>query len=291
MKKKSEVASQFCILEMSFYGFCHTQNDSSFICGKLRGSEIVVKPRNEFCFVKLQSAKTTVVNIGLECFNLGEDACKVLIRILICGGVKMSKWLGRIAGMFRSGSMVGKDKAGNRYFTRNDEVDGILKEKRWVVFKGEEDPTSVPVEWICWLNGQRKKAPTAEDIGSLSNVKDRRKRRYEKELTQLFLKAIVLNIYFSNCAKVLKKEEEERKAREGTTRKVMNTGKGGPDLKSFIRQFPGSSEGDKHKDETNEMDGVRTSKEKEAVKQEYVYRANRIWSNIQAWDMAATNMK
>lgn len=108
-------------------GFVIHKNDSSFICGKLRGSEIVVKPRNEFCFVKLQSAKTTVVNIGLECFNLGEDACKVLIGILICGGVKMSKWLGRIAGMFRSGSMVGKDKAGNRYFTRNDEVDGICK--------------------------------------------------------------------------------------------------------------------------------------------------------------------
>uniref|UniRef100_A0A6N2M1H5 Uncharacterized protein n=1 Tax=Salix viminalis TaxID=40686 RepID=A0A6N2M1H5_SALVM len=37
-----------------------------------------------------------------------------------------------------------------------------LKEKRWVVFKGEEDPTSLPAEWICWLNGQRKRAPTPE---------------------------------------------------------------------------------------------------------------------------------
>ncbi|XP_050368087.1 uncharacterized protein LOC126786334 [Argentina anserina] len=154
----------------------------------------------------------------------------------------MSKWLGRIAGMFRSGSMVGKDKAGNRYFTRNDELDGILKEKRWVVFKGEEDPTSVPVEWICWLNGQRKKAPTAEEMIELEAKRERVRQ---------------------NVA-LLKKEEEERKAREGTTRKVVNSGKGGPDLKSFIRQFPGSSEGDKHKEETNEMDGVRTSKEKEA---------------------------
>jgi hypothetical protein len=77
-----------------------------------------------------------------------------------------------------------------------------VKEKRWVVFKGEHDPTSIPgiyfmvaivqllkllvfcphllihvilfhiidgllmliilVEWICWLNGQRKRAPTPE---------------------------------------------------------------------------------------------------------------------------------
>ena len=76
------------------------------------------------------------------------------------------------------------------------------KEKRWVVFRREEDPTSIPgnfqtstnglfhgficmyeslhliicidlvtisclinvvvVEWICWLNGQRKRAPTPE---------------------------------------------------------------------------------------------------------------------------------
>lgn len=75
----------------------------------------------------------------------------------------------------------------------------------------------------------------------------------------------ILHNYFSNFAKVLKKEEEERKAREGSTRKVVNTGKaGGPDLKSFIRQFPVSSEGDEYKEETSEMDGMRTSKEKEA---------------------------
>ncbi|PNX88345.1 NADH ubiquinone oxidoreductase, partial [Trifolium pratense] len=45
-----------------------------------------------------------------------------------------------------------------------------VKEKRWVVFKGEHDPTSIPVEWICWLNGQRKRAPTPEH--RLSKVVD-----------------------------------------------------------------------------------------------------------------------
>lgn len=158
----------------------------------------------------------------------------------------MSKWFGRIAGLFSNRSMVGRDKAGNRYFTRKDEVDGIMKEKRWVVFKGEEDPNSVPVEWICWLNGQRKKAPTREDMIELEAKRERVRQ---------------------NVA-LLKKEEEERKAREGSTRKVVNTGKpGGPDLKSFIRQFPVSSEGDKYKEETSEMDGMRTSKEKEAEKE------------------------
>ncbi|KAH8513486.1 hypothetical protein H0E87_006669 [Populus deltoides] len=76
----------------------------------------------------------------------------------------MSKLLARIAGYLSNRTLVGVDKVGNRYFTRTKEIDGIMKEKRWVVFKGEEDPTSLPVEWICWLNGQRKRAPTPEEL-------------------------------------------------------------------------------------------------------------------------------
>ncbi|KAJ6372389.1 hypothetical protein OIU76_026808 [Salix suchowensis] len=70
--------------------------------------------------------------------------------------------LARLAGYLNNRTLVGVDKVGNRHFTRTEEIDGIMKEKRWVVFKGEEDPTSLPAEWICWLNGQRKRAPTPE---------------------------------------------------------------------------------------------------------------------------------
>ncbi|XP_021829464.1 uncharacterized protein LOC110769746 isoform X2 [Prunus avium] len=121
----------------------------------------------------------------------------------------MSKLFQRVAGFFTNRTMVGMDKAGNRYFAKKDEVDGIMKEKRWVVFKGEKDPTSIPVL----------------------------------------------------------KKEVERKAREGSTRKVINTDKvGGPDLKSFIRQFRVPSEGDENHEESVAMEGVRNSKEKEAKK-------------------------
>ncbi|KAF3497178.1 hypothetical protein DY000_02054394 [Brassica cretica] len=77
-----------------------------------------------------------------------------------------------------------------------------VKEKRWVVFRREEDPTSVPVEWICWLNGQRKRAPTPEEMAELEARRERVK---------------------LNVAR-LKKEEEERKAREGTGRKITSIG-------------------------------------------------------------------
>ncbi|KAK9269032.1 hypothetical protein L1049_000800 [Liquidambar formosana] len=157
----------------------------------------------------------------------------------------MSKLLSRIAGFFSNRTFVGIDKAGNRYFTRKEEIDGIMKEKRWVIFKGEEDPTSVPVEWICWLNGQRKKAPTPEEMIELEARRER----------------VRLNVA------LLKKEEEERRAKEGSFRKGMSSGKvGGPDLKSFIRQFPAGSEGDKLEEASDTTDGVRFSKETEAEK-------------------------
>lgn len=121
-----------------------------------------------------------------------------------------------------------------------------VKEKRWVVFKGEEDPTSIPVEWICWLNGQRKKAPTLEEMMELEARRER----------------VKLNVAF------LKKEEEERRAKEGSSHIVTTrTGKvGGPDLKSFIQQFPAASEGDRVGETSGAMDGTRNSDESETDK-------------------------
>ncbi|KAI5595015.1 hypothetical protein BDE02_03G110200 [Populus trichocarpa] len=148
----------------------------------------------------------------------------------------MSKLLARIAGYLSNRTLVGVDKVGNRYFTRTEEIDGIMKEKRWVVFKGEEDPTSLPVEWICWLNGQRKRAPTPEEL-------------IEMEARRELVK--------QNVA-LLKQEEEERRAREGSSRKSTSAGKtGGPDLKSFIRQFPTASEGNKLEEESDAVDRAR----------------------------------
>uniref|UniRef100_A0A0A9DWB4 NADH dehydrogenase [ubiquinone] 1 alpha subcomplex subunit 12 n=1 Tax=Arundo donax TaxID=35708 RepID=A0A0A9DWB4_ARUDO len=134
----------------------------------------------------------------------------------------MSKRLvSRLLGMFQSRTQVGVDKACNRYFTRVEEVDGAMKEKRWVEFKGgDQDPTTVPVEWICWLNGQRKKAPTPEELAELEARRERVKQNIE------LLK---------------KKEEEERKA---GVRSVKKIGKAeSPNLQSFVKQqFPGSSQ-------------------------------------------------
>jgi len=159
---------------------------------------------------------------------------------------KMRRLLGKISGFLSNRTMVGVDKTGNKYFTRNEEVDGIVKEKRWVIFKGEEDPTSIPVEWICWLNGQRKKAPTPEEMMELEARRERVRQ---------------------NVA-LLKKEEEERITKEGSKGKRVSTGKvSGPDLKSFIQQLPVSSEGKEVEEPPSAMGGLRNPQESLAEKE------------------------
>ncbi|KAL3503516.1 hypothetical protein ACH5RR_037965 [Cinchona calisaya] len=152
----------------------------------------------------------------------------------------------KIAGLFSNRTIVGMDKAGNRYFTRTEEIDGVMKEKRWVVFKGkEQEPTSVPVEWICWLNGQRKKAPTPEEMAELEARRER----------------------VRLCVALLKKEEEEKRAKEGLGQKAARSGKVvGPDLKSFIRQLPVTSEADKIGEASDPSTTARTSEATESEK-------------------------
>ncbi|RDY04428.1 NADH dehydrogenase [ubiquinone] 1 alpha subcomplex subunit 12 [Mucuna pruriens] len=158
----------------------------------------------------------------------------------------MRRLLEKISEFLRNRTMVGVDKTGNKYFTRKEEVDGVMKEKRWVIFKREDDPTSIPVEWICWLNGQRKKAPTPEEMMELEARRERVRQ---------------------NVA-LLKKEEEERIAKEGSKGKRVSTGKvSGPDLKSFIQQFPVASEGNEVEETPSAMGDLRNPQERLAKKE------------------------
>ncbi len=54
------------------------------------------------------------------------------------------------------GREVGQDSFGNRYFTekRNPRTkDGHrVRQKRWVLYKGETDASKVPPEWHIWLH-------------------------------------------------------------------------------------------------------------------------------------------
>ncbi len=49
------------------------------------------------------------------------------------------------------GLLVGKDKFGNSYYT-GKRTDSFGRKKRWVIYKGKNDPTIVPPAWHGWLH-------------------------------------------------------------------------------------------------------------------------------------------
>ena len=59
-------------------------------------------------------------------------------------------WNGATAGTYwttwRSGTFVGEDTQGNRYYRNAD------NSRRWVIYKGLAEPSRIPPEWHHWLH-------------------------------------------------------------------------------------------------------------------------------------------
>ena len=49
------------------------------------------------------------------------------------------------------GNFVGKDQDGNKYYKSNISH-GIKKDRRWVLYKGDNDPTNIDPSWHAWLH-------------------------------------------------------------------------------------------------------------------------------------------
>ncbi|XP_047182531.1 uncharacterized protein LOC124848789 [Vigna umbellata] len=74
---------------------------------------------------------------------------------------------------------------------------------------------------------------------------------------------------------LLKKEEQERIAKEGSKGKRISTGKAsGPDLKSFIQQFPVPSEGNDVEESPSTTGGLRNPRESLAEKTKDEYQSS-----------------
>nr|CAB3453853.1 unnamed protein product [Digitaria exilis] len=180
----------------------------------------------------------------------------------------MSKRLvSRLLGMFQSRTQVGVDKAGNRYFSRVEEVDGAtnlvvvafschslrrntgaVKERRWVEFKGaEQDSTTVP-GYLTSPPGPfvRKKAPGPEELAEL----EARRERVRKNIERMYLMFSTCKITYAFIILKKKEEEEERKA---GVRPVKKIGKSeSPNLQSFVKQqFPGTPDQQKAPEEVS----------------------------------------
>ena len=59
---------------------------------------------------------------------------------------------------------VGEDEFGNRYYrTRGGKIDPtLLMERRWVIYNGEAEASSVPPSWHGWLHHTVDVPPTEE---------------------------------------------------------------------------------------------------------------------------------
>ena len=63
------------------------------------------------------------------------------------------------------GELVGQDEFGNRYYrTKGGKIDPtLLMERRWVIYHGEAEASSVPPSWHGWLHHTVDVPPTQEN--------------------------------------------------------------------------------------------------------------------------------
>ncbi len=66
---------------------------------------------------------------------------------------------------WRRGEFVGEDGTGNRYYRqRQGRIDPALGvERRWVIYSGQADPTTIPPGWFGWMQHMTDMPPT-EDL-------------------------------------------------------------------------------------------------------------------------------
>lgn len=127
----------------------------------------------------------------------------------------MVGFLARLWAAVRLKEIVGKDKAGNAFYRQSRKVDGAVTERRWVEYTGDPNPRTLPVEWLSWLTGQRKVAPTPEEIMAL-------------EAHRKFVKMKVA---------MVEKEEEKRRFRSKSLQQDASINEmKPPEMSKFIEQ-------------------------------------------------------
>lgn len=61
-----------------------------------------------------------------------------------------------------NGEEVGRDGAGNVYFRSKDNKKPGRRERRWVIYQGDNEASRVPPEWHGWLHYTHHDVPDAD---------------------------------------------------------------------------------------------------------------------------------
>jgi NADH:ubiquinone oxidoreductase subunit len=62
------------------------------------------------------------------------------------------------------GELVGEDEWGNRYYRERGATRPWRRERRWMVFARDADPTRVPPGWVGWLHKRLEKPPSEQPL-------------------------------------------------------------------------------------------------------------------------------
>lgn len=73
-------------------------------------------------------------------------------------------WSGQTLGVrfhtWRHGKLVGKDDGGNSYYEGGMDSEG--RTRRWVIYNGASDPSTIPPGWHGWMHHRTDVSPAAE---------------------------------------------------------------------------------------------------------------------------------
>ncbi|MEI7598865.1 MAG: NADH:ubiquinone oxidoreductase subunit NDUFA12 [Aestuariivirga sp.] len=64
---------------------------------------------------------------------------------------------------WRKGNFVGADQFGNKYYRAKSALPESIKERRWVVYNGYSEASSIPPGWHGWMHHRIDVPPTQED--------------------------------------------------------------------------------------------------------------------------------
>ena len=72
----------------------------------------------------------------------------------------------RLFTMFK-GEFVGRDEFGNRYYREKRALSG-RRPRRWVIYSGADEPSSVPPTWHGWLHNIMAETPMEKPLETKS---------------------------------------------------------------------------------------------------------------------------
>jgi NADH:ubiquinone oxidoreductase subunit len=75
-------------------------------------------------------------------------------------------WTGQTLGTrfftWRKGELVGRDEVGNTYYRAKSAIPDSIPERRWVIYNGYSEASTIPPGWHAWMHHRTNVPPSGE---------------------------------------------------------------------------------------------------------------------------------